>query len=142
MKILKIVGKVFLGFLSLLVLAFFYFESDFYEIRRLKSQIEIHLDLNEIELPKLLYRENYGWAEEGGDISLMLLRPKDCEAISLLMTDSEIPNGKAKYLRVFAKNKVVPKFVKTRLEASPKGDIRYFALDEESCNFYRWYHYE
>lgn len=138
----RVLRKAFVGLILLLVVLFFYFDSDFSEARRLKGVIEQDFALKSIDLPELMYRENYGWAEEGGDRSLMLLSPKTCTALSLVMTGVEAPNVNSDYLPVFSRNKVTPVFVKTWRNSDGQGDSVFYALDEESCNLYRRYHYE
>ncbi|MEH6471209.1 MAG: hypothetical protein V7752_08165 [Halopseudomonas sp.] len=142
MRALKFVGKGLLIFLGILFVLFMYFDSDFHEVRRLKDQVEKNLKLSSIELPELIDRETYGWAEEGGDKALLLLSPLACTSISSVMTGSEESNGKSEYSDMFARNKLNPSIVKTWFKSNAHGDFTYYALDEKSCSLYRRYHYE
>jgi len=142
MKALKIIGQVVLTVIAILVCLFFYFDSDFYEVRRLRSQVELNLKLQLSELPKLIDRESYGWAEEGGNKALLALNRQDCIAISNVMTNSENSHKKSEYFDMYEKNSVRPNNVKTWFKINEHGDSTRYALDEKSCYLYRIYHYE
>jgi len=142
MKILK-TFSIGLLFLVLTVIGlFFYLDSDFVEIRRLRGQVENNFKLKLSELPELVDRESYGWAEEGGDISLLMLNSKDCLLISSAMTDTEVVNEKSKYIKVFMRNNFYPKKLKTWRKSNSHGDFFEYALDVNSCVLYRKFHYE
>lgn len=121
---------------------FLYFDSDFYEVRRLHSQIEKNLEIKLTELPKLIDRENYGWAEEGGDKVLLSLNSQDCLTISRAMTDAKKYHENSEYHEIFNRNNIYPSNLKTWFKLNSHGDFTNYALDESMCNLYRRYHYE
>lgn len=142
MKILKIIGKSFLILILIVVCLFLYFDSDFHEERRLHSQIEKNLELQLSEIPDLIDREKYGWAEEGGDKALLALNRQDCKIISSAMTDSEKYYEESEYYDIFNRNNLNPNSLKTWRNSNAHGDYTSYALDESTCNLYRRYHYE
>ena len=142
MKIFKLLLKAVFIFITILLCLYFYFDSDFGEIRRLKGQIEKNLNINLSELPELINRENYGWAEEGGDISLVKLNSNDCSLVSSVMTGEEATSTKSDHMKMFIKNKLKPASVKTWFYKNKHGDFTEYALDSSSCVLFRRYHYE
>lgn len=119
-----------------------YFFSDFYEIRRLNGQIEKNLDIQLSSLPKLIDRENYGWAEEGGDDSLLQLNSKDCVSVKSKMHEEKEYDKKGLYSEIFSRNGFKPEKLSERLESNSHGDSVYYVLDASSCVLFRNAHFE
>lgn len=141
-KLLSILGVGFLVVLASLAALYFYFDSDFYESRRFRSEIEENLDLQLFEVPEILDRENYGWAEEGGNRALLKLNELDCTDISKAMKRLKTGNGRAGYIEFFNKNNLNPRKLITWYKSNTHGDFTNYALDDEACILYRRYHYE
>lgn len=141
-KCFRIIGIGLFTVFLILVGAFLYFDSDFYEARRLHSQIEQDLKIKLNKIPELIARQTYGWAEEGGDISLLKLNNSDCLLISKTMTSSSIVDQREEYWLLFSNNGVRPSEVKTWHKWYPNLDFTHYALDENSCYLFRRSHYE
>jgi len=126
----------------ILISSFFIPDLDFIEIRRLREHIEKDLKTNLSDLPELINRESYGWAEEGGDISLLKLNSNDCPLVSSLITETEEINIKSDYMKMFIKNKLNPVFLKSWFYENKHGDFTKYVFDSGSCVLFRRYHYE
>ncbi len=126
----------------LLALGFMFLDSDFVESRRLYGQIEKNLEITLSNRPHLIDRENFGWAEEGGDISLLQLSRKDCLSVENIMNKEEKFDAKSERYKFFNKNNIFPKVLRTNYQVNSHGDITMYALDPVSCIVYRLYFYE
>ena len=142
MKVLKIISLVIAFIVVFFVLFIFVLDSDFVEVRRLKGQIEINLGISFKSLPVLIFRENYGWAEEGGDNALLKISSEDCVSIVNIFPLEELSNEFSEYSKIFKKNGLSPKVVKTWHMANDHGDFTFYAIDKESCILYRQHHSE
>jgi hypothetical protein len=142
MKILKALGAIFITMVTVLIGLYCYLDSDFVEEHRLHEQIELNLGISLSEVPKSIHRENYGWAEEGGDKALLALNKSDCLAVSLTMTAEEAGSEYSEFMDMFKANGYSPKSLKTWRYTNTHGDFTHYALDASNCILYRVHHYE
>jgi len=140
------------------VALFLFLDSDFYETRRIRNQIENDLQLSFTSLPELIARETYGWAEEGGDKELIKLSGTDCKLAMKVMLQPEDDHQmrenvnldpekeretlRAEYIELFRKYNFDPHTVKTWYQRNSHGDFVYYILDIETCVLYRQAHFE
>ena len=105
---LKVIAAVLITLALVAISSFLYFESDFHEVRRLRSQIEQNLAIELSEHPQLIDRESYGWAEEGGDKALLRLKEQDCIIVAKAMTVMGVKPEMLRYFEMFSKNNIRP----------------------------------
>ena len=142
MKILKLLLFIFLFITIVFIGLYIYSDSDYIETRRLRGQIESNLGITLTDIPKSTQRENYAWAEEGGDRALLLLNKEDCVAVSQAMTGEEMVNENSEYIIMFKVQGYTPASVRTQRNINEHGDSTSYALDISTCILYRVVHNE
>ena len=141
---MKYILYFFIVFFGIPIIYLLYLDSDFYESRRLRGQIENNLNITLSKVPEIIYRETYGWAEEGGDIALLWLNKQDCKEVSKNMSGEEMSRetGVFGYYETFKKKNMQPVSVQTWDARNDHGDFTIYALDRPNCILYRRFHYE
>jgi len=138
--------KVFLLTITLLIsvlgIAFIYFESDVYLSSITVNEIEEDLQISFSNQPTLIELEKYGWAEEWGEKTIFSLNEIDCNLVNSKMKGSEAYSKKSDYHDLFYRNEIYPVTVKTWVYVNDHLDIKQYILDDSSCNLYRLYHVE
>ena len=141
-KILKYSILISLGSFTLLYCAFLYFGSDFNEARRLKNRIESDFNISLQIVPEIIGREDYGWAEEGGDMALLKLSEKDFDIISKYLLKTDSINKNSDYYEMFQKYKITPLSALEYRIFNPHGDFTIYVLDIGSHILFIENHYE
>jgi len=105
---------------------------DYTEEQRVISQTEKELGIRFFNKPKMLLTETYGWAEEGGDRTLLQLNPEDCTEVSKRLKDeTAMADGDA--YRLFNSIGITPKRIQRQFKFNENGDTRNYELDKASC---------
>lgn len=124
--------------LLLLVVLFVYLAYDpLIEAPRLKEQTQEDLKITFSESPKLLETETFGWAEEGGDRSLLKLSPSDCTTVVNILGDLEKPEAEANYMRMFNAEGLNPPRVRSKYWSNTHGDTKLYVLAPSACVLFR-----
>src|SRR5690349_13926085 len=82
---------------------------DYFEAQRVISQSENELGVKFSVRPEMLQSESYGWAEEGGDRTLLHLNAADCAMVAKRLPETD-PVG-VESSRMFAAAGAVPALV-------------------------------
>jgi len=104
---------------------------------RLRSQTEADLRIVFAETPELIDTESYGWAEEGGDRSLLRLHDTDCARVAEVLKVVEAVDEWSEYHRMFRAEGFRPRTVRVQHWMNSHGDTKDYVLDQASCVLYR-----
>ena len=133
MKIKKAIAL----FLCALVASCSYIEN-----QRLVSNTSKDLDIKFSSTPKVLQKEDYGWAEEGGDRAIMQLANTDCTNVAGKLNVVSFTPDLSDFERLLKMQSKTIGEVKFRSSMSEHGDLLIYALDIKSCVLYRMAHFE
>ena len=136
---MKIVKYIFVGII-LFFLYIVFTETNYYKLKRACNQLETDLNITLFQKPKFITYKDYGWAEEGGDLTLLKLDKKDCLLISNLLNKNRYNNSMC--MELFNKNGIYPKESKTLFEINKLGDSKEYLLDINRCVLCIHYHFE
>lgn len=112
------------------------------ERQRLGDAVEAELGIVVDGPTALLATETYGWAEEGGDRSLLRLHPRDCAAARRALGQPMAADTPSGYAGMFATIGIHPRVVVRRFTMNEHGDYRDVVLDPSSCVLYWEAHFE
>jgi hypothetical protein len=144
---MKIVLAILGGMLFLLFAFITYLFSDFSEELRLKDRIKADLNVKLSSRPELIDAQSYGF-NNGGDMSLMKLKPKDCLNIADSLKTPALLNTRDGAMGFINRNSLTGKAVITKGFFLPNtkrnygGDSIYYALQRSNCVLYRHYSYD
>jgi hypothetical protein len=106
------------------------------------NAVEFDLGISLAATPTVLAAESYGWAEEGGDRSLLRLGSGDCVSVRNLLDPPALADPSSDYIRMFDAQGLHPRVVFQRYSRDEHGDHRHYVLDLQSCVLYREAHFE
>ena len=112
------------------------------ENERLVSNTSKDLGIKFSSTPKILLTEEYGWAEEGGDRTIMQLAKKDCTNVAEKLGAVAFSPDLSDFERLLKTQSKKLGEVKLQSSMSEQSDLLVYALDVKSCVLYRMAHFE
>lgn len=141
MEVLKIIGGATVTIALIYWAVITYMGSDYAEVPRLQDQIQKDLGISQpVELSSI-HRQIYGWAEEGGDRTLLQLTETSCEDVKMAL--GALPIGSlASTPAIFNEYGITASSHLYREVSRYKGTLAKCSLALPGCALWRVFRYE
>ena len=128
-------------FLAVLTAAFVLSGCDAIENSRVRSLVKQELGLPSSDGLSIVRREDWGFANRGGDVALIQLDRGTCRRVASSLSRETPINQKSHYYKLHKAQGLKAQFVRTKSLRNMAGLPVNYALDQSSCILARenWY---